>query len=37
MASPMAALMEGMLILMGPAFVICLAVGMMLYRRRREE
>lgn len=34
---PMAALMQGMVILMVPAFVICVAVAVMLYRRRREE
>jgi len=33
----MGTLMLGMLILMIPAFAICVAVGLMLYRRRREE
>jgi hypothetical protein len=33
----MAALMQGMLILMGPAFMICAVVTIMAYRRRREE
>jgi len=33
----MGPLMLGMVILMVPAFVICVAVGLMLYRRRREE
>lgn len=37
MAGAMGSLMLGMLILMVPAFSICVAVGMMLYRRRREE
>ena len=33
----MSTLMLGMLILMVPAFAICVAVAVMLYRRRREE
>lgn len=33
----MAALMNGMLILMGPAFVVCTVVAIMAYRRNREE
>jgi hypothetical protein len=37
MAGTMGPLMLGMVILMVPAFVICVAVGLMLYRRRREE
>jgi hypothetical protein len=37
MAGTMGSLMLGMLILMAPAFAICVAVGLMLYRRRREE
>jgi len=37
MTRPMATLLQGMLVLMIPAFAICVAVGLMLYRRRREE
>jgi len=37
MNTAMASLMQGMVLLMAPAFLICVAVAVMLYRRRREE
>lgn len=37
MSGTMTSLMQGMVILMAPAFLICVAVAVMLYRRRRQE